>query len=136
MYTHILMGIDINHEVDYDREIAVATHLAESANARLTALAVLDAVPAYIAGQIPEEALEEAGEAAMARLRKIVGPKSEIATEIRHGSAADALLDHAREHGVDCIVVASHKPGLKDYFLGSTAARVVRHAPCSVHVIR
>ncbi|WP_170501927.1 universal stress protein, partial [Ruegeria atlantica] len=38
--------------------------------------------------------------------------------------------------GIDCIVLASHKPGMKDFFLGSTAALVVRHARCSVHVLR
>ncbi len=48
-------------------------------------------------------------------------------------------LDHgvsAVAHAVDCIVIGSHKPGLSDYLLGSTAARVVRHAPCAVHVYR
>ena len=32
--------------------------------------------------------------------------------------------------------IASHQPGLQDYFLGSTAAKVVRHATCSVLVMR
>ena len=34
------------------------------------------------------------------------------------------------------IVIASHDPGLVDYLLGSVAARVVRHAHCSVLVTR
>jgi nucleotide-binding universal stress UspA family protein len=42
----------------------------------------------------------------------------------------------AEEKGADLIIIASHRPGLKDYFLGSTAAKVVRHAKCSVLVIR
>jgi len=42
----------------------------------------------------------------------------------------------AQEKGVDLIIIASHRPGLQDYFLGSTAAKVVRHAKCSVLVIR
>jgi universal stress protein F len=33
-------------------------------------------------------------------------------------------------------VIASHRPGIQDYFLGSTASRVVRHANCTVHVMR
>ena len=47
-------------------------------------------------------------------------------------------LGHWRHNaqGVDLIIVASHRPGLQDYFLGSTAAKVVRHAKCSVLVIR
>ena len=38
--------------------------------------------------------------------------------------------------GAAMIVIASHDPGLADYLLGSVAARVVRHAHCSVLVTR
>ena len=34
------------------------------------------------------------------------------------------------------IMIASHKPGMSDYFIGSTASRVVRHSPVSVLVSR
>ena len=53
-----------------------------------------------------------------------------------YGHAGTSILEYAEEHGCDCIVIASHRPGLGDYLLGSTAARVVRHAACSVHVMR
>ena len=36
----------------------------------------------------------------------------------------------------DLIVMASHRPELKDYLIGPNAARVVRHADCSVQVVR
>ncbi len=52
------------------------------------------------------------------------------------GHSARTIIDYANEHDIDCIVIGSHKPGLSDYFLGSTASRVVRHAPCAVHVQR
>ena len=136
MYKNILIGIDLNHEADYARELHVAAHLTEDNNARLTALSVLPPIPAYVAGQVPKEAVEAASEDAMHHLRRIIGPTSEIASEIRHGAPADELMAYAAAHDIDCIVIASHRPGLKDYFLGSTAARVVRHAACSVHVIR
>ena len=44
--------------------------------------------------------------------------------------------EKTNESGADLLIIASHRPGLQDYFLGSTAAHVVRHAACSVHVIR
>ena len=47
-----------------------------------------------------------------------------------------SIIDFATSSGIDCIVIGSHRPGLSDYFLGSTASRVVRHAPCAVHVFR
>ena len=37
-------------------------------------------------------------------------------------------------HSITLFVFASQ--GLRDFLLGSTAARIVRHAPCSVHVLR
>ena len=52
------------------------------------------------------------------------------------GHSARSIIDYSETNGVDCIVIGSHKPDLSDYFLGSTAARVVRHASCAVHVHR
>ncbi|WP_245848062.1 hypothetical protein [Octadecabacter ascidiaceicola] len=34
------------------------------------------------------------------------------------------------------MVIASYEPGMKEFFLGSTSALVVRHAYCAVHVLR
>jgi len=56
--------------------------------------------------------------------------------EVRSGNPGPTILTSADECGADLIIVGSHKPGLQDYFLGSTAARVVRHAQCSVLVMR
>ncbi len=136
MYRNIMIGIDLNHEHDYDRVLHVATNLAEDVMSRITAVSVLGPIPSYVAEQIPEDAIAAASDDAMTRLRRIAGPQSEVRTEIRHGQPSHALLAYAEENDVDCIVIASHKPGLKDYFLGSTAARVVRHATCSVHIMR
>ena len=52
------------------------------------------------------------------------------------GHSGRSIVDVAKDIHADCIVIGSHKPGLIDYLLGSTAARVVRHAPCAVHVLR
>ena len=53
-----------------------------------------------------------------------------------HGRPGNEIVDFAEENNIDCIIVFSHKPDISDYFLGSTAGRVVRRATCSVHVIR
>jgi nucleotide-binding universal stress UspA family protein len=59
-----------------------------------------------------------------------------IEIDIRLGHTYKVILDVADEKEVDLIVIASHRPGFQDYYLGSTAAKVVRHANCSVHVVR
>jgi nucleotide-binding universal stress UspA family protein len=81
--------------------------------------------------------LEDGQKMMVGRLETAAGSVSKTASaHVIHGSAGQAIVDYAEAHGADCIIVHSHKPELSDYLLGSTAARVVRHAPCSVHVIR
>ena len=46
------------------------------------------------------------------------------------------ILDTAKRIGANLIVVQSHRPELTDYLLGPNAAHVVRHADCSVMVVR
>ncbi len=60
----------------------------------------------------------------------------DVSIEVIDGHSARSILDYAAGHHVDCIVMASHRPDFSDYLLGSTAARVVRHARCAVHVMR
>ncbi len=53
------------------------------------------------------------------------------------GHAVEQLLHYARPGGVDLIVVGSlGESGIKDFFLGSVATRVVANGPCSVMVVR
>ena len=68
-------------------------------------------------------------------MEKVAGLE-DMSAEITRGQAYRAIIDYALAHSFDCIVIGSHKPGLSDYLIGSTAARVVRHASCAVHVHR
>lgn len=56
--------------------------------------------------------------------------------EIRTGGAAGTINAFASEENADLVIIASHRPGLIDYFIGSTASRVVSHCPCAVLVDR
>ena len=48
-----------------------------------------------------------------------------------------AIVDAARSWKADVIVIGSHgRRGLDRLLLGSVAESVVRHAPCSVHIVR
>jgi nucleotide-binding universal stress UspA family protein len=59
---------------------------------------------------------------------------------VRHlvstGNAYDEILRAAKADGAALIVIGAHKPDFSDYLLGPNAARVVRHAKCSVMVVR
>lgn len=56
---------------------------------------------------------------------------------VEMGAPYEAIADHARRQKVDLIVIGTH--GRSDFghiLMGSTAERVVRHAPCPVLVVR
>lgn len=56
---------------------------------------------------------------------------------VRCGLASIEIVDAAKEHDVDLIVIATHGyTGWKHFAIGSTAERVVRAAPCPVLVVR
>ena len=59
-----------------------------------------------------------------------------IESKILYGQAGREISKYAEKIGADCIIIGSHKPGLEDFFLGSTSSRVVRYSKCSVHVLR
>ena len=56
---------------------------------------------------------------------------------VMHGTSIYAeILQVAQDAEADLVVLGSHRPAMKDYLLGTNAARVVRHARCSVLVAR
>ncbi|MFZ5961555.1 universal stress protein [Thalassococcus sp. BH17M4-6] len=57
-------------------------------------------------------------------------------TVARHGTVYEEVLEVAKELQVDQIVIGAHRPKASDFLLGANAARIVRHATCSVTVIR
>ena len=63
--------------------------------------------------------------------------RSLIKTQIKIGHPARSLVDYASETGVDLLVLGhSGYSGIWGSFLGTTADKVIRHATCSVLVIR
>jgi nucleotide-binding universal stress UspA family protein len=64
-------------------------------------------------------------------------PGRNFVTELREGKPAPLVLDAARRHDAQLIVMGTHgRGGLEHLFLGSVAARVVRRARCPVMTVR
>jgi len=63
-------------------------------------------------------------------------PEDKITFKIRDGSAHSEIIDEAECTKPDSIVMMATKPGIRNYFISSTAERVIRHVTCSVFVIR
>jgi nucleotide-binding universal stress UspA family protein len=62
--------------------------------------------------------------------------RSRSSVEVVVATPWQALCISAQSHIIDLIVVGSHGYGGLDRVLGTTAARVVNHALCSVFVVR
>ncbi len=136
MYKTILVPIDLDDPEKGKSTIKNAGQMGGK-EARIILITVVEAIPAYVAAQVPGEILKKTGEHAAKEMKAIARAaniKPDI--EVRSGAAHNAILDVAEKLEADLIIVGSHKPGLQDYLLGSTAARIVRHAMCSVLVVR
>jgi nucleotide-binding universal stress UspA family protein len=60
-----------------------------------------------------------------------------IESLVRQGDPRREILEEAKAWGADLIVVGSHgRTGVERWLLGSVAEHVVRHASCSVEVVR
>lgn len=135
MYKNILVPVALDHAAKGNTAIAVARQLLDEGG-QITLLHVMEEIPGFAASHLPEGTLRRNEDAAVNALRELAAGAGDVTPKVVWGHSGRTILDYAEDNKTDCIVIASHKPGLEDYFLGSTAARVVRHAGCCVHVLR
>ena len=134
MYKKVLVPMALDHGIS-PQTLEIAQAIC-SDDGEISALHVFEVPKGSVSVYIGEEAVERGFQSARALLQEKVADLPDVKAEITRGQAHHAIIEYAVEHGFDCIVIGSHKPGLSDYFIGSTAARVVRHAPCAVHIHR
>lgn len=134
MYKKILVPMALDHGVSKGTlEIAKAL---TGGTGEIIALHVYEAPQGSVQAYVDDAAKKESLARARAELRAKTEHLPGVTAEMAVGHTYRSIIDYASEHRVDCIVMGSHKPGFSEYLLGSTAARVVRHAPCAVHVYR
>lgn len=141
MFDAILLPIDLGNAAEPDEAFQVSVNLARSYGATIHALTVLpdfglSIVGSYFKKGFERDALHEAGDRLVEFLDAHRPEDVLIRPHIAHGTIYDEILAAADKLVCDLIVMASHRPELKDYLLGPNAARVVRHAKQSVFVVR
>jgi nucleotide-binding universal stress UspA family protein len=140
MFKNVIVAVDLEHEAPIDNLLRVASDIANLYGARVHLLNVIGAAPAVISQFLPENYEKMASEKVEKDL-VVLAAKVDLAegaatSSVRFGGVYQEILAHAAMSGADLIIVASHKPNFGDYLLGSTAARIVRHASCSTLVVR
>ncbi|PVA11576.1 universal stress protein [Pelagivirga sediminicola] len=135
MYDNILIPIVFDQQNDHSQAIECAKRLAGE-NPNITMLSVIELLPSYVMSYVPDKATEERRVELQHEMDTLVKGVPGATCEIISGHPGRAIIDYANANGTNLIIVKSHRPGFQDYFLGSTAAYVVRRAKCAVHVIR
>ncbi len=141
MFKEILLPIDLGEVESSRKAVSTAIELSRTEGARLHLLCVVPGFGMSLVSQYFPEGFEEKSLAEATRqlddfIAKNVPAEIARRAIVANGSIYAEILKVARETGCDLIVVASQRPELKDYLLGPNAARVVRHATCSVLVVR
>jgi len=141
MYKNILLAIDLPNQETQEKAVQTAVSLARSFSAKLNVMTVVPDFGMAIVGTFfPEGFEKQALSATQEELERYVKAKVpddiDVGQIVAHGTIYSEILRVANEVKADFIVVASHRPEFRDYLLGPNAARVVRHAECSVLVVR
>ena len=140
MYSNILVPIDTSYKSGAwaKPSLRSAAEMAQKTGARIHVLSVIP--DNLLAGYYPDLHTEEVVLEAKKKLDAIVKEDlpSDVGVEVHvvQGGICKEILRVARELPADVIVMASHGPLTRDYVLGSNAAHVTLHAPCSVFVVR
>lgn len=134
MYDHIIIPMALDH--GYGKTAMKLAARLLNDGGRITALHVYEAPQGSVSAYLDENTVRQAFAATQAKLDSRVEGMTDVTPVVVKGHSGRTIIDYATDQSADCIIIGSHKPGLIDYLLGSTAARVVRHAPCAVHVLR
>lgn len=137
----IIAAVDLQHKDSDGHVVNEAILLAQTHGAEIELIFVIpDQQNSFAQHYIPEEMRQQVETAAERELAEFSAgfDWAGIAhrQKVLRGVVYETLIERAQEVSARFIVIGSSKPGLKDLFMGPNAARVARHAPCSVLVVR
>lgn len=136
MYKHVLVPISFGEDRDSKGAIDVARLLVDDDGGQITLLHVVESVPTHALNYLPADYAEKRRLEIEGTLTRMAADIPNTTAKVVTGHASRTILDWSVKYHVDCVVIASHQPGMQDLLLGSTAAKVVRHSKCAVHVLR
>lgn len=111
-------------------------------------LILFRAVPAMDVMSAPLEVIQFMDERQQRMVNEVTEIMESLAQSLEHqgvqteavievGDAAEAIIDYAKNHEVDLIVMSTHgRTGLARWVYGSVAHKVLQGAPCSVFLVR
>lgn len=140
MFTNILVPVDIAEPELAKPAIMTAVAMARSIGGKVRLVNVLPMTPVMLAEYVPPDfdiQQRKSAEETLAAMARDSGlDTASVSTAVRQGGIYHEVIQEAKDMGADLIVMTSHRPDMRSYFLGSNAGHVVRYANCSVLVVR
>ncbi len=145
-FRHILVPTDFSENANLALEIAV--RLADDAGGSVRVVHVCQSSPVRYAVQEGLLTQGDDDDAVERKVREHLGAKLEaylaplgerartVETATLYGDPSRQIVDYARAHAVDLIVMGRRGVTLADVVLGSVAERVIRHADCPVLIAK
>jgi nucleotide-binding universal stress UspA family protein len=139
-FNSILVPIDLSEPDAANPALERAVNMAFSSNGSIRLIYVRSHLPVTYMEFIPphfDEAQQRECEQKLAAIAAGISlPEGRVSSVVRLGGVYGQVLKEAEHVSADVIVVGSHRPSMSTYLLGSNAATIVRHAKCSVLVVR
>ncbi len=143
MLQNIAAFVDLDDEASSHKVLTRAIDYSRHTGARLHVLTIvpngmfkMTVVAQIIPADYERKLLEDARQRLAALIKKHATDDVQLEQNVSLGSVYKEALQFARNVDADLIVVGAHKPELKDYLLGPNVGQIVRHATCSVWVVR
>lgn len=141
MYKDILFPVDLDENSSWKIALPSAVEYAKAFGSKLHVLTVIpnfgmSIVSQYFPKDTDEKVIKGVTDALHQFTKKNIPQGISVQHIVAQGTVYEAIIDTANKIDADLIVMAAHRPELKDYLLGPNAARVVRHSDRSVLVVR
>jgi universal stress protein G len=140
MYKKILVPVDLADPELAKPAIATAVSMARMSGGAVRLVNVLPMTPVMLAEYVPPDFDVQQRKSSEEALSIIAGESgldaAHVSFAVRQGGIYHEVLEEAKAFDADLIVMTSHRPAMRTYFLGSNAGHVVRYAKCSVLVVR
>ena len=134
---NILIAVDGSRDSDFALEQAFS--MANTCNSKLYAITVIDTYPKQIEGTPGmKEQMEKEAQSLLQTVEAKANEKNIPVETVAHWGRHphEAIIRESKDKGIDLIVLGTHgRTGLKKFFLGSVAQKVVGYARCPVMVV-
>lgn len=137
MHKRILVAFDGSRYSN--KAVREAVDMAKTSGAELFIVSAVDVTEEFEA-QAPgltDKMTEKTRKLLDKVTEKISAAKIEVEEEVHVGDPYEIIVNAAKKKKADLIVMGSHgRTGISRLLMGSVAARVIGHAPCSVLVVK